>query len=305
MVQAVPARITCVPAAMHIDFHVARAATVIAREGRPPVPIQGFGCSRSALQAQVSALGEMHEHLWSHPAVLDSTIPILTRELYSGAQEEISPIELHRRKDGSREDATGTAFHFQFEKCLEHSVLELLERHLIWRLWHEDIKVHTITSREWQQIPGAVHCLVAEGLPFCLAICATDSFIGIGAKLSTGLQAAVESAIAEAVMIHDDYATPDSRAAPRHQETVLAMRDAHRRIQVLDHIKQLPASRDELDLSMSIEFGALAARLRGQAREIWTATLPCQSGYCTRSRSDSLHHYKDPCRTGIPPIPML
>lgn len=305
MIQAVPAKIACAPAAIHGEFHVARAATLIARQGQPPMQIKGFGCSRNALQAQVSALGEMHEHLWSHPAVLDPTVPILTQEFYSGTQKETTGPELHRRKDGSREDATGTAFHFQLKECIEHSVLELLERHLIWRLWQEDLKVHTITSREWQPIPGSVRCVIAERLPFCLAICATDSFIGIGAKLSTSIQAALEGAIAEAIMIHDDYATPNSRAAPRHQETVLAMHDARRRMQVLGHVKKLPASQDELDLSMSINFGALAARLHGEAGEIWTATLPCQSGYCTKSRSDSLRHYKDPGRTGIPSIPML
>ncbi|RUR66949.1 hypothetical protein EJP67_07705 [Variovorax guangxiensis] len=303
MLQAVPIKFSCIPAATHRDFYVARAATVVACQGLPHITIRGFGCSRNALQAQVSALGEVHEHLWSHPTVLDPATLLSIQEFYSRTQKKIAAPDLYQRKVGRNEDATGAAFHFQLERCLEHSVLELLERHLIWRLWQEDLKVHTITCQEWQLIPDSVHCLVAEGLPFCLAICATDSFVGIGAKLSTSLESALNGAIAEAIMIHDDYSQLNFRAAVRHRETVLAMRDARCRIQVLDHVKKLPASQDEPDLTMSIEFDALAARLRGQAQEIWTATLPCPSGYCVKSHSNSLRHYKDPGRSGIPPIP--
>lgn len=79
--------------------------------------MKGFGCSRNALQAQVSALGEMHEHLWSHPAVLDPKVPILTQEFYSGTQKKLQALSFTDEKMEAARMPRGRLFIFNWKNA--------------------------------------------------------------------------------------------------------------------------------------------------------------------------------------------
>lgn len=207
----------------------------------------GFGCSRNMDRAKKSALGELHERLWTLVA-LEAPEEALSLETLDGhAVGSISTraaLGLHPPEAELfvSSDATGLAFHWERASAVRHGLREIFERYTTHRIWSGDEEVDrccmlgTLTPA-----PGVmVHLFSLGGLPYCLAMCVSAGYLSFGAKADRSLRQAIVGAISEAIVIHDTYHPGRNAARPvypsRHMAKMSLLETEQGRRKVVQHM---------------------------------------------------------------------
>lgn len=189
------------------------------------VSAPGYGVSSRKHRSLISSCGEAHEHFWSQPSVqyaMGSKVLKLS-SLRREPKGNISALEVVGLADEGNtcapRDATGIAFGRTWQEAVDHAVSEVVERHLLSKAWQGELRLlRVITNLSCSQAVALhVFCPAPASIPMAIALIGGRGFLGLGAKCSDTFDRAVSGAVAEAVMLHNEYLIPDdgpARAAP-------------------------------------------------------------------------------------------
>ncbi|MDF3882108.1 YcaO-like family protein [Cupriavidus basilensis] len=300
------------------DFVIVSSSTVLMGNNTRRV-LSGFGCARDVHAARMASLGELHERAWGSwefQSNQNTAASLRTWDL-DGNAREVVPLDVLVGKRLSSAfptlaDATGFAFHFTTRAAIEHGVLELIERHLIWQVWNRQIPGVRLTEHRPGQTGAPCFLIQPVSLPFCLAASFQADFVGIGAKCSLSKRLARYRAIAEATMVCEDYsaiAGRGLRAPPRHQHLLEKLREPAYREMIWAHIASLNDSRPAMRIrtARTPPLRRLLDMLDLLATDIRYAVLPSPVGACVRVFSEKLEHYRFTKNIDAmtPEVPML
>lgn len=228
------------------DFWISTAQTAFWNDERQVI-IAGSGCSKRRHKALTSAYGEMHEHLWSQPAIQIANKQNFLRVFGFDDKFKTKITCLQAVGIGISEnfkipkDATGIAFGKSLENAISHAILEIVERHLISMVWLQEFPMTRLDSSLC--IPeGYSHTvLISEDsrIPFAMSFISGDGLICAGAKCACDWQTAIDGAISETIMIHDNYINPSVQVAARHAIRMARMRDQESSNECIKFIKKI------------------------------------------------------------------
>jgi hypothetical protein len=283
------------------------------------VSAPGYGVSSRKHRSLISSCAEAHEHFWSQPSVqyaMGSKVLKLST-LRGEPKGGISALEVVGLADeGSTctpRDATGIAFGRNWHDAVEHAVLEVIERHLLSKAWKGELRLlHIGTNFPCsQRVMLHVFCPAPARIPMAIALIGGRGFLSLGAKCSSNFDHALSGAVAEAVMLHNEYMIPDdgpARAAPfRHLDTVRLLRNPGGIHAVLDRFHRAVIGLiDHSSLPKSCESAEVLIRESGlRIDDFEVATFGCDVGDCVRVLNRHALNPKDNASCGDLRLPLL
>lgn len=213
------------------DHYHIKASTQLSICG---ISISGFSCGKNKYNSCMSAIGELYERIWSNLIVQSSikTSQVAIINLATNLQQgELSIRELinglHCKNYIIPSDATGISYHSSLKKALSHSLMEYVERMILFDFWHGDIKLFAYKNHEDEDEDESykLEFYLHDVIPFCLAVLRTNTSIIFGAKVSNNYQSAITGAQNEAIMVYEDYFSSEIKKSPpsRHEKLLNEM----------------------------------------------------------------------------------
>jgi ribosomal protein S12 methylthiotransferase accessory factor YcaO len=165
-------------------------------------PIVGFACGKELELARKKARSELLERLL--------TVWIKTSWAEDSFRESVNPDTAAAIEDLIGRDSTGLAFHPNLSQAEAHAKSELMERHILGRIWYDDLRIRLLDSRHTRSARGVEAALYTTTQQVELGHFAMSSiyddrnevFVVGSAIRETAHEAAVH-AWEEAVVMHD------------------------------------------------------------------------------------------------------
>ncbi len=316
--QAFPVRMS-LDASKHVKgYFLAHAVTALAGNGGQQILFQGFGCSREPALARLSALGELHERVWSSWYVQRSLDPrhrhatSLTGGCQTGIDLGVLTGKQFQEERPALSDATGFGFHGDRTQAVRHAVREVLERHLNWMLWNGVADGFVCQDEALPEAGAVLRIFQSRRIPYSMVVLDGGKFMSIGTKLADDWTQAIKGATSEAVMIYESYCDGQQIPPKRHQERVTSLRDPHLLDLLRRHLDAISTAQAASPSSSlfcdALDMGALAVNCGLDPSSVMISDLqvPIQA-HCVRAFCDSaFHHRFTPRRSAsIPDMPIL
>jgi len=206
------------------NYYIARTGIYCRMPGiAQPLFIGGFSCKNNGEQAKTIARFEVAErtlatYYLSNPLLRDRDYPLFS--IHSGKNIDfIKPekVLLGTTSTGqiNDTDAVGLGFHINKNDAINHSIFELLERHILGKIWYEKhplIQISEITLEKQDYIILDFTIESEKILPFVMSVLFDKkcNLLCVGASFSTSILKAVEKARCEAIMLANDVISSKS-----------------------------------------------------------------------------------------------
>lgn len=265
-----------------------------------PESIIGYGCASTQKKASDSAVGELHERIWSNPSVQHhlgkTTVHITNLHGEKLANAPISDIWGLTKLDSCtfKPDATGFAFASNKESAVTHGLFELLERHFLAQFWDGTLKLKLLLNapkvRYRSNITISSFCSTEKS--FCISTIESPTFLAIGSACSPTVQNSYAKSLAEAIMIHTEYVNHGHSVSlngkSRHRKTIDLLKTNNYRSKVMR--KFIESCVDDVILPVN-EFEKEAVEIAYESsisiNSIKVAEIYSENGICVRVGSSA------------------
>ncbi|WP_188826806.1 YcaO-like family protein [Nocardia camponoti] len=200
-------------------------------------PVVGFSCGEEPEAAWQRARSELFERL------LTAWLKMSWAE--ASFRESVAPSTAAAIESLIGRDATGLAFHPDSSQARAHATFELMERHILGRIWYDDLRIQPLESSPRWSAPNVETALYTTVRQVELGHFVLSSIYDkrneifvVGSAIRETMNEAAEHAWEEAAVMHDSqlndsqspYVRPQSRERHRSLRGALS-KDRFRHLQ--------------------------------------------------------------------------
>ena len=188
----------------------------------------GFSCKNDPEEAKKVSVFEVAERIlatyyFSIPEMRDDYYPL--QSIFDGsalgvvkADDVLIGSVPHNKNNYT--DAVGLGFHLDKQKAINHAVCELLERHVLGKIWYENNQIVELLQDSCGEfIYTAFTIQTNEILPFAMSVMRNKAcnILCVGASFEGSMQEAINKSKCEVIMLIHDVLAKKSNA---HMENV-------------------------------------------------------------------------------------
>lgn len=199
--------------------------------------VHGFAFKKSKEEAIFVSQCEIYERLFACYDFLPENTFTLLRWSDGSIINKLSPNEVilgpSPGHEVSKYNASGLSWHSCTKNAREHSILEIIERHFLSKIWYQKQKLVPIFGKEWLNAMTSIEYYTLKNntlIPFVLAVTShkDDSFWLCGSAVSNSFCHSKEKSREEALMLLDGILCNDNVKLNPNKKTakrVLSLRN--------------------------------------------------------------------------------